>query len=183
MLVVKPILSSTTIQGLRSGRDLSTLGIFFMAVVPMLLSDFCFDWLSCCLGRPVALSACWAAKAEENNNSNYDLRQHLSETMPHGSSSSSCIAGRAGGKNQAAVFQSGRGATANRAISGQILKGEEEGVVGGRGEKQVGVCKITFTPKEVPTNSSNSLCHYFYCYYTYTTLEKFNYKLGLAWEK
>ena len=40
----------------------------------------------------------------------------------------------------------------------------------GSEEKQVGVCKITFTPKEVPTNNSSS-----------STLEKFNYKLGLAY--
>ena len=38
---------------------------------------------------------------------------------------------------------------------------------GGSEEKQVGVCKITFTPKEVPTTITSSL-------------EKFNYELGLA---
>ena len=45
----------------------------------------------------------------------------------------------------------------------------------GSEEKQVGVCKITFTPKEVPTIPSHPLL-----VLVKSSLEKFNYELGLA---
>ena len=94
---------SSTIQGLRSGRDLSTLDIF---------------------GRVILYS--WPFSSGNLGN---DDETKLNATH---------------GQNE-----------------------QTDGKKGGSEEKQVGVCKITFTPKEVPTTITSSL-------------EKFNYELGLA---